>query len=101
MTTLSEDTRFQASTKNKTNVNELSKEENKEYEDRDNKELESDDEFSDQSFYKVLVITLKVLQILRLRLMPTQLSRLTIHVLMSLIALVHLQTTDATLIPYI
>ena len=46
-------------------------------------------------------MTLKILQILRLKLMPTQLSHSTIHVLISLIALVHLYLADAIPISYV
>ena len=45
-------------------------------------------------------MTLKVLQILRLKLIPTQLSRSTIHISISL-ALVHLHFADTTPISYV
>ena len=49
-TTVFENTRFQASTKNKANVDELSEEEDIEHEDGSSTEGESDDESSDQVF---------------------------------------------------
>ena len=49
-TTLFEDTRFQANSKNKANVNESSEEKNIDQEDGNSIEEESDDESSDQGY---------------------------------------------------